>query len=393
MNIKKNHLILIIIFVFLIFLIIVGYKMFSIGRPTVEPEKDIAKLALNWVNEQRGWSQEIEEDNLYNIGTKCILVAETGQEKRECIEQEVLVKARNHAPYTIWGRFQYYKKHKNEEDLQKIKEEIVSALTRGSVQFDNWSVRLLYDVWISEEATQEMKEKILNAAQYGGHIIPLTLWVEESWGEEKEGLEEEINDIVLKLLKDEDIFIDEKIDSESIKNNFRLLAQLSSEYYAIEKLAKETMPDEEISWPIIEMKKHFKSAAHSYYLNREEVDIFEYSLLGVAALDMYDINKEASYLDLAKKMYQNGKAKIDFSPSKINAEELAYFTFFSRELKKIDQQYSEYHKYLLSLIIEQGFDHEDYNLNFGYNAFYNFRNPNYYETRLNALIIGLLSEF
>lgn len=382
MNIKKNRLILIIIFVFLIFLIISGYWFFREKSRVkideiVEKEKDIAKLTLSWLNNQKN------NEGIYRVNYVCV--------KREDPFYSTRI-----FPSVLWGKFKYYEKNLDYDGISRVMEELNLAINTPT-QNNQWNCKLMEDLWKSNILSEEQKEKAKNYCRNSGaegfgdsemHNVA-TL----NFDELKISIETNINNII----SGRPLTFIETYNFNSLSNEFRKVTDyVSNDVVSYLLWKEENRENEEI---INSFKRH---AFDNYYLSLQGYSVVEKSiehnsLLGIASLNMYRMTNEKKYHDIALHLFNENK-KIELQST---GYDYVYFALFANQFFKItgEELYRTEREKIVNQIIENQFirpickDFEGMDgfvLNLEKGGFRSSIGDSYF-IKENALMLGLLS--
>lgn len=350
------------------FISIYNEKKLAETEVKINPQLTAAKKSLDWLDTTRDSS-----DNIYRINGFCNSTA--------CLGYSLGEKSWREEPYLIWGRYQYYKKTNNAEQLSVLNSDL-NFLSGQPMQLVNWGCRLMKDLVSSEVLSDNDRSKALRICAIGGYEGR-----EEFVIYSDEAILEAINKVV-----NNQSFELEGIDLTEIKQNFSQNAFISADYTAInETKAYETLTFADgQTIPVLNMAKNrFLKALYGYSLMSEnERSIYNNSILGVAALDLYKIENKKEYLDFALKLEEfndnNGLEK--------EIKDIAYHAFFIKEFSSISGYESYISKFEndIDSLVNFYFDATGYGGNkFDRGAFYDPVNTQY-SSILNGLIIGLI---
>ncbi len=363
MNIKKHHKASIIIFAFLILLIIGGYWMFFARKPIVT-EEDFAKLTLSWLAEER------DSDGLYYIGRKYFNV-----------DDGVYFPGNNRAGLSVlWGRYSYFRKTGNVEELEILKSDIISYMDEERIkgrQINFWNCYFMYPIWqddIFNDAYKEKLERICFESTYEtGYYLPGTV---------KE-IEEVINAYVKETIEEEDQIFTEEIqvvkfpttdlyeDPPEIRHLF---------FSASDRMTRYLWRGDEESLKV--GLWDFKRSLDEYRDNQEELRPYEGCMTGIASLIYYDISENDKYLRLAEIISDQQIQRIDGESIK---DVSICGLFFEKLYEKTDSlTYIERKREIIDSFIETNFNQED-----GY-FYYYFNEELIIETRYNGILAGIL---
>lgn len=345
------------------------YRSWRIGKELEQktdrfPNLAIAGITIDWMNKQR------KDDGTY------FAVRECGNEN--CSE----FKFENHPSWRegglmIWGRYKYYERTKNKDDLNKLLKE-VEQMQSSTLQVNSWHCRLLFDLMISKELDSYSRRMVYNLCKNSGYEVDVS---------NKVVTESMMEDVI-------DKFMNEKLKpTGNIPDDIKASFQKDSAFVSELSIAKLTQMQENISFPdgksipVLDVaKSHLFDSIYEYIVLPEKTKK-EMAFLGMAALDIYRTRIEKKYLDLA--LFMENKSQVDNDRESL--ESLAYNLYFLRQLN-IEQPTTARQKrieFLEKRIIGLGFDYSGYTAEkYNIGAFGQDR---VFSTPLNGLIVGLLS--
>lgn len=351
--------------------------------------KEIASKVLSWLDKTRVYGNKLKNPSEtgeyisnggYALGQYC-------EDNLVC---RSLLPANNFGLYAVWARFKSFESNNDPVALAILQKDLAiysDSKSISAIQPQLWSFRLMYEIWKSPLLGPEQKEKvktIFYRIQHNPEVITPIDYVAK-----KKGSIAEIN---IALLQKGNYNTDEGI---VYTNRLNTYAAYSSEYLYIYLFAKESVLDNPNQHLYI-ARGLFNNAVRSYFkyglTNNDDP-----ALLGVAALDMYNVTQNKQYLDFASFLYEKNIANQTCK----QMDQCATMLYFTDILNKQtpDQKKVNKIKQTIKDLYKQKFDYEGadgYQLGVG--AFYDLnmkltKNTSYGLTA-NALMVSvLLSEF
>ena len=323
---------------------------------------EISTSVLAWVLKQQ------DNNGKYYFGENC--TTKTSCERQS--DNRVGIQA-------TWGVYKAYEKSK-EPRLKESISKSLNAYTDESVvpiiQNNFWNCKLMYELQLSNSFNDQEKEKIRNICFFSQHV-PL---------EESEYTPPSVEELIRTTKTTMERTMNKSIStfgesiSQSLRNEYFINQATASSDYVYKYL----MAKEEIDYQYAYV--YFNKALKTYNSKNSEIKLLS-PLLGIASLDLYDINKNETYLDFAKFINnENIKSECDSIDQCVNN------IYLLKELSKRtkDQSYNDNATKLLSYMTDKYFDSKGYAEKFNKESYY-FQGTNaIYPVMYNGLIIPLL---
>ena len=317
----------------------------------------ISKKTLDWINSQRN------EDGVYSVGCEC-----SDQACRECADKIYI--PRNIA-FVLWGKFKYSEHENNYQDLINEISLFQNNLKEYSLQYGGWNCKLLYDIWKSDKLSQNTKDQINNICVKSEYEFEDNLKISNDFDSV---ILDEIDRFLKKQLvinndkeyNPENLYKYSGLVSEMVT---RLLWKPISPAYTFEGLSETQLA-----------KIYFEKALLSYKA-KTELTMKDDAMLGIAAVDMYRLTNNNSYLDLAKYLFN-----LKSEAGNTNSYNLVFYGILGQELQSVakNDQYEISVRLIVDKIIENGYNRKDDKADA-------FKGPGFfYNIVENSLIVGLL---
>lgn len=371
--------ILLIVFIFVIFIFIqIQKKQKQQIYPTTELSQTkinnlkIAKKALNWLDKQK------DQNGIYYYALVC------SEKNDEC--KITPGDKKSTGPIIIWGRFQYYKATKNEEDLKAFNNDLDIYTDKNKVKIIQnhfWNCKLMYELWQDDLLNPQQKEKIKQICKNSTYDIDIKK-IDES---------KDIPSFDLKKI----------IENKQINTSPYIVSDISENLnkysvYASDFLYRFLWENNEID--LKRAKWLFYQAINLYQNEKRDVYIGGKCVLGISALDMYKVTDDNSYLEFAKSFFEKENIKNNCSEPTLEINqsisrsacvnfiyEKVTCAIFANELYKATNniEYKNFYEKLLNKIITENFNQED-------GFFGAAQELKYRPLTENALLIGILSK-
>ncbi|HUV46986.1 MAG TPA: hypothetical protein VMW29_02520 [Candidatus Bathyarchaeia archaeon] len=302
-----------------------------------EQKLDIAAKVLSWLDDQR------DSRGVYIYGYRCVLEGDCG--KQELSNQAGLT--------AIWGRFKYYEKAQSPSDLIIINKDLGLYSDEnivGAIQNNFWNCKLMYEMWQSNLFSQPQKDKIKKICDRGSYYSP-------------EGLNsfDKVDFKTLLQQKPESTNSFQGLSSQGMKLvEYAAFASDFASKYAWEK------DNDDLD----KARLYFNGGVKLWSQEPKGSYVEGRCVLGVAALDLYEVTKEQDYLDFSQDFLE--KEKISELATTSTAGTVTYFhnSLFEQAtcglfLKKLavlaaDEKYRETNNTLLGNLLSRLFTIPEY---------------------------------
>lgn len=324
---------------------------------TSQDSIDISKKTLDWINSQR------DDRGIYSVGCECLdLVC------KKCADKIYIPR---NITFVLWGKFKYSEYENNYQDLSNEISLFQNNLEEHPLQYGGWNCKLLYDIWKSDKLSQDTKDQINNVCVKSEYEFEDNLKVPDDF-------DSVILDKINRFLKKQ-LVVDSNIETDP--ENFYIYSGLVSEMvtrllwkpisppYAFEGLSETQLA-----------KVYFEKALLSYEAKTEKT-MKDDAMLGIAAVDMYRLTNNNSYLDLAKYLFN-----LRSEAGNTNSYNLVFYGILGQELQSVtkNDQYEVSVRLVVNKIIENGYNQRDDKADA-------FKGPGFfYNIVENSLIVGLL---
>ena len=276
-------------------------------------------------------------------------------------------------PFVLWSKFKYAESSSNFNDFVKEVELSQNSVKEHSLQYSGWNCKLLYETWKSDSLSQTTKDQIKNICI-------------KSEYEFEDGLKlpSNLDQTLLTNIKN----IKTNKPLSEVSNQDQLKNFFYNNSFLVSEMVTRHLWSEITHYVYLESnlsetdlaKIYFDKALKGYFL-KEKLGVKENAVLGIAAIDMYKLTKDETYLDFSKYLL-NLKPEIGNNSS----YNLIYQALLARELAIVsqDKSYESIFKTTVSNIVK-------YNKSNSYQEGA-FKAPSeaFYLTE-NSLISGLIS--
>ncbi len=349
--------------------------------------KEIASKVLTWLDKTRVFGDKLASPS--KVGQYiCNGGYAAGQYCEDKLVCNTFAPANDIGLYAVWARFKSYEANGDPITLAVLQKDLGTYSDMKSIsaiQPQLWSFKLMYEVWKSPLITFEQKEKlrlIFDRIQHNPEVITPVETVANSKGA--------ISEINIPLMQKGKYNED---DGAVIPNKLNIYAAFGSEYIYTYLFAKENAMDNPDQY-LLTARGLFNNGVRSYikYGLTGDDDV---ALLGVTALDMYNLTKNKQYLDFAAFIYDKHIAGLACE----KMDSCATALYFTQALNKQspDQGQISKIKDTIDTLYQNKFDFEgtdSYQLGVG--AFYDLtmelKKNTLYNLMPNSLIVGVLSE-
>ena len=239
---------------------------------------EITQKTLDWIDLQKN------ENGIYSIGCECV-----SQNCEKCADKIYIPR---NTPFVLWSKFKYAQKIGNYDDFIKEVNLSQESIKEHSLQYYGWNCKLLYEPWQTDKLRQITKTQINNfciKSEYefeDGLKLPLDL-------------DQTLLISVDKIMNNQSL---SKINSvfdlkESFYNNAFLVSEI-----VIRKLWEETQAVlySESNLSESDLAKIYFNKALVGYSMKENLEIKDSAILGIASVDMYRLTKDEKYLKFAE---------------------------------------------------------------------------------------------
>lgn len=349
--------------------------------------KEIASKVLLWLDKTRVYG-----DKLKNPSETGEYISNGGYALGQYCEDNLvcrsLLPANNFGLYAVWARFKSFESNNDPVALAILQKDLAiysDSKSISAIQPQLWSFRLMYEIWKSPLLGPEQKEKVKTIFYRIQHNPEVIKPVEDIV--KKKGTIAEINiPLFQKGLYN--------TDEGMVYAKLNTYAAYSSEYLYIYLFAKDSAlnnPDQFL----YTARGLFNNAVRSY-LKYGLANDDDPALLGVAALDMYNVTQNKQYLDFASFLYEKNIANQTCKQMDQCATMLYFADILNKQIP--DQKKANKIKQTIKDLYKQKFDYEGadgYQL--GVEAFYDLnmelKKNTSYGLMANALMVSVLSEF
>ncbi|MDD3123930.1 MAG: hypothetical protein PHC62_10570 [Candidatus Izemoplasmatales bacterium] len=237
---------------------------------------EIAKKVLNWIDSKKN------SDGVYSIGCECV-----NQTCEKCSDEIYIPR---NIPFALWGQFKYAEKNDDYKDLIAEIDLFQKNLKDHSLQYGGWNCKLLYEIWQSSKLSQNVKDQIKNICVRSEYEF-----------EDGLTMPNDIDVVILSKINDLSnnlSFV--KNDEENNSENLYKYSELASEMVTrvLWKPLSITYTFDNFSETEL-AKMYFNKALISFSL-KEKSEIKDNAILGIAAIDLYKLTKDESYLNFSK---------------------------------------------------------------------------------------------
>jgi hypothetical protein len=230
------------------------------GNKKVVQQKMALTENQSYIEKTFSWLEEQKNDQgLYFLGINC------DRQNRECIQNSVIRGENEDGLVVAWARFKNYQKNKNPKDLEIITQDLATYFSRyekGNIS-GLWTCKMMYEMWQSDYFNNGIKanmEKICQDNNYLG-LDKITNDYNSGINEHLfDGYSASTSDFVTKYLWNKD------------ENDL--------------KLAKDYLEKSKINYEFNMMQSPN-----------------EVCLLGISALDLYQVDKDNKDMELSQNIY------------------------------------------------------------------------------------------
>lgn len=253
-------------------------KSKALNSATGVSNLEIAQKTLNWIDLQKN------ENGVYSIGCECV-----NQNCEKCADKIYIPR---NTSFVLWSKFKYAQKIGNYDDFIKEVNLSQEIIKEHSLQYYGWNCKLLYETWQSDKLPQITKDQIKNfciKSEYefeDGLKLPLDL-------------DQTLLINIDKVMNNQSL---SKINSvfdlkESFYNNAFLVSEIVTR-----KLWEETQAIlySESNLSESDLAKIYFNKALVGYSMKENLEIKDSAILGIASVDMYRLTKDEKYLNFAE---------------------------------------------------------------------------------------------
>lgn len=321
-----------------------------------------ARIALDWTDKQRGDQGRYNSALLCDKNNKCDVPT---------IDNRVGLAV-------AWGRFKYYLQTKDPQDLiilQKDIDILDNSQITEVIQNDFWNCKFMYEMYNGTDLIQTTKDKIKNICLKSSNY-PLT----------EMNLEDPSNIVV----EDNGANIDKVIKGQRLAHDPMTDSTVFTSYAT-------SASDKAIKYiwnrNIMDLKAsqiYFNKALALYSTDKTQIGD-ESSLLGVAAVDLFNATKNNKYLSFAYVIYKDNSQRLCATQNGCIG-----IMALSNDLYNLvkDIKYKNFEVQTIGYLIDNKFDQK---LRTGFvndqSAFYYLNNGKYiYSVRNNGIIAGYLSQ-
>jgi hypothetical protein len=243
-----------------------------LATPNTQELENISQGILAWQNNQR------DNRGIYVSGYRCI---EGGACSQQDPDNRVGLAA-------IWGRFKNYQINKDPNDLSIITNDLnlySDKAVIGVMQNNLWNCNLMYDLWQSALFSSEQKtqlEQICFESKY------------PALAENASSTDPDLKSITLKKTAFQEKTTNLATSSTQFVQNAAFVSDFVARY-----LWKNKQED------LSEAKKYFNLGVDLYNKLPNNEYVEGKCVLGLATIDLYSINNDASYLDFAEFLLTN----------------------------------------------------------------------------------------
>lgn len=352
---------------------------------TPEYARDAAKKILGWLNKTRIYKVRLDNptetgeficDGGYAVGEGC-----TG--KGKCQKRMI---ANNVGLIATWAHYKYYEQVNRDPNVMKVIESDLSTYANtkkiSAVQPAMWNFKLIYEMWSGKELNEKQKKlawDVLYRMQHDPVLI--------------DPIEKEVKDLpdLPEILTFETAIPDRE---KPLSDQDNLYSIFSSEYSYSYLFIRDTKVENERPY-LNTAVGLFNEAMRRYMVSNGDATIFNPYMLGIAALDLYRITGNNTFLSTASRLADRHLAS-ECGNIMMTCATRAYFY---HELLKVNtkQEYLQARNSLLQRLLSEDYDSNEVGgYRIGKTAFYSedtrLEESLSYELIPNSLLVRVLIE-
>ena len=352
---------------------------------TPEYAREVAKKTLGWLNKTRIYKVRLENptetgeficDGGYATGEGC-----TG--KGKC---SITMVANNAGLISTWAHYKYYEQVSRDASIMEIIESDLRTYSNtkkiSAIQPAIWNFKFIYELWNSQELNEKQKKlawNVLYRMQHDPFII--------------EPIEKEVRDLteIPAILTFETAIPNRE---KPMSNDDNLYSIFSSEYTYSYLFVRDSKVEKEQPYLNTAIGL-YNEAIRRYMVSNGDVSLFNPYMFGIAALDLYRVTGNGTFLDTASRLADRHLG----SECGNNMMICSTRAYFYHELLKVNTKhdYLQARNSLLQRVLSQSYDSSDVNgYRIGKNAFYSESNELEeslsYELIPNTLFVRVLIE-
>ncbi len=291
---------------------------------------EIAEKVLAWLGKQK------DERGVYYFMVEC----DEGGECKRIPDNRAGIRV-------LWGNFKYYQKTGSKQALATIEKDLAIYSNKEIIPFiqnDFWNCKLMFEMWQSNLFSEEQKRRIEDICWRGGYYHPLDLLERIKIENFQETVVDEVEDINFDLVEKGDYAFETTI-SEEDKAKGKEYSVYPSEFVA-RYLWRNDIAQ------LTKAKFYFDKAVQLYFSSPSSFD--DNCLLGISALDLYQVNKDRGYLDFAQILFEKSREK-DF-----DLTESVHCLFLADELFRLtkEENYKAWKIEKLNYLFQNSFEED-----------------------------------
>lgn len=321
---------------------------------------EIAEKVLAWLGKQK------DERGVYYFMVEC----DEGGECKGIPDNRAGIRV-------LWGNFKYYQKTGSKQVLATIEKDLAIYSNKEIIPFiqnDFWNCKLMFEMWQSNLFSEEQKRRIEDICWRGGYYHPPDLLERIKIEDFQEIVLGEVEDIDFDLVKKGDYAFETTI-SEEDKTKGREYSVYPSEFVA-RYLWRNDIAQ------LTKAKFYFDKAVQLYFSSPSSFD--DNCLLGISALDLYQVNKDRGYLDFAQILFEKSREK-DF-----DLTESVHCLFLADELFRLtkEENYKAWEIEKLNYLFQNSFEKDLEEEQGSFRFFKHIRKV--FPINENSLLVGFL---
>ena len=322
-------------------------------------EQVTANKIISWIDTQKN------EKGVYSNGLFC--------QEKDCNKYQPSVYAPRVGVFPLWGKLKYINATGNQINLSSE----IDAILNSELQFDSYNCKFMFELYKSSIINSDEKNKVADICRTSGyesmsHNFYQNLSIDQ--------LDTLIKSKIVSIASGQKYSLEESYDTEELKEFLTKAAALTVEYTVRKEW--ESIINKNDSTELIQRfnnlsRSEFAVALDAY--NISEKNLLNDSVIGIAAINLYNDTKNNLYLYLARRLY----AKNAENYLKNDSDSEVYYAWFGYELTNAtSENIQPSYQSVVNNILTGFFDSTK-------NAIKS--RTGHYSTVENSLMVGLLS--